>query len=181
MANKKRKSEEIKQTQEQTEQEEQTQTKDECKELEEKLKECEDKYLRAHADFENMKKRLEKEKIQAIEYSLEKFAQDLLPVLDSLDMALAAVQKDNLNAEEAVQELKKGIELTIEQFIKALNKNGIEVIEIEEGTEFNPHLHEAILQVEDAQKAAGQIVQTIQKGYRYKGRILRPAKVSVAK
>ncbi len=181
MANKKRKSEEIKQTQEQTEQEEQTQTKDECEELEEKLKECEDKYLRAHADFENMKKRLEKEKIQAIEYSLEKFAQDLLPVLDSLDMALAAVQKDNLNAEEAVQELKKGIELTIEQFIKALNKNGIEVIEIEEGTEFNPHLHEAILQVEDAQKAAGQIVQTIQKGYRYKGRILRPAKVSVAK
>ncbi len=181
MANKKRKSEETKQAQEQTEQEEQTQTNDECAELEQKLKECEDKYLRAHADFENMKKRLEKEKIQAIEYSLEKFAQDLLPVLDSLDMALAAVQKDNLNAEDAVQELKKGIELTIEQFIKALNKNGIEVIEIEEGTEFNPHLHEAILQVEDAQKAAGQIVQTIQKGYKYKGRILRPAKVSVAK
>ncbi len=168
------------------EEKEQKSTKEEkkqesCEELEKKLEECEDKYLRAHADFENMKKRLEKEKIQAIEYSLEKFAQDLLPVLDSLDMALAAVNKDNLNAEEAVQELKKGIELTIEQFIKALNKNGIEVIEIEEGTEFNPHLHEAILQVEDAQKAAGEIVQMIQKGYKYKERILRPAKVSVAK
>jgi len=181
MANKKKKNmEEKEQMQEQTTQEEQK-SGDNCEELEKQLQECEEKYLRAYAEFENMKKRLEKEKIQAIEYSLEKFAQDLLPVLDSLDMALAAVSKDNLNAEEAVEELKKGIQLTIEQFIKALKKNGIEVIEIEEGTEFNPHLHEAILQVEDAQKAAGEIVQMIQKGYKYKERILRPAKVSVAK
>ncbi len=172
--------EEKEQMKEQTTQEEQK-SGDNCEELEKQLQECEEKYLRAYAEFENMKKRLEKEKIQAIEYSLEKFAQDLLPVLDSLDMALAAVSKDNLNAEEAVEELKKGIQLTIEQFIKALKKNGIEVIEIEEGTEFNPHLHEAILQVEDAQKAAGEIVQMIQKGYKYKERILRPAKVSVAK
>jgi len=159
-----------------------------CKELEErlseceqKLAECEEKYLRVYADFENTKKRLEKEKIQAIEYALEMFAQDLLPVLDSLDMALAVLNKENLKAEQAVEELKKGIELTIEQFIKALKKNGIEVIEIEEGGEFNPHLHEAILQVEDAARRAGEIVQVIQKGYKYKGRILRPAKVSVAK
>ena len=152
-----------------------------CQELEEKLKECEENLLRTHADFENAKKRLEKEKIQAIEYALEKFAQDLLPALDSLDMALAAVSQDNLKAEEAVEQLKKGIELTIEQFVKAFKKNGIEVIEIEEGGEFNPHLHEAILQVEDAAKKAGEIVQVIQKGYKYKERILRPAKVSVAK
>jgi len=154
---------------------------DPCKEVEEKLQECEERYLRVHADFENTKKRLEKEKIQAIEYALEKFAQDLLPALDSLDMALAAVSKDNLQAEEAVKELKKGIELTIEQFTKAFKKHGIEVIEIEEGGEFNPHLHEAILQVEDAEKKAGEIVQVIQKGYKYKERILRPTKVSVAK
>ncbi|MRJ02133.1 MAG: nucleotide exchange factor GrpE [Epsilonproteobacteria bacterium] len=157
------------------------QREESCRELEEKVKECEDKLLRVHADFENAKKRLEKEKIQAIEYALEKFAQDLLPALDSLDMALAAVSKDNLNAEEAVEELKKGIQLTIEQFIRAFNKNGIEVIEIEEGGEFNPHLHEAILQVDDAEKRAGEIVQVFQKGYKYKERILRPAKVSVAK
>ncbi len=153
----------------------------ECEEVEKKLQECEEKYLRVHADFENTKKRLEKEKIQAIEYALEKFAQDLLPALDSLDMALAAVSKDNLEAAQAVEELKKGIELTIDQFIKAFNKHGIEVIEIEEGGEFNPHLHEALLQVEDAKKKAGEIVQVIQKGYKYKERILRPAKVSVAK
>ena len=55
------------------------------------------------------------------------------------------------------------------------------MIEIEEGGEFNPHLHEALLQVEDAEKKAGEIVQVIQKGYKYKERILRPAKVSVAK
>ncbi len=152
----------------------------ECKEIEEKLAECEDKYLRVYADFENTKKRLEKEKFQAIEYALEQFAQDLLPALDSLDMALAAVQKDK-DPQKAVEELKKGIELTIDQFVKAFKKNGIEVIEIEEGGEFNPHMHEAILQVEDKEKSKGQVVQIFQKGYRYKERILRPAKVSVAK
>ncbi|BAF70231.1 nucleotide exchange factor GrpE [Nitratiruptor sp. SB155-2] len=177
MAEKKRAQEQEKVQEDQKMQNEQN----ECEEVEKKLQECEEKYLRVHADFENTKKRLEREKIQAIEYSLEKFAQDLLPALDSLDMALAAVSHDNLNAEEAVKELKKGIELTIDQFIKAFNKNGIEVIEIEEGGEFNPHLHEAILQVDDAEKKAGQIVQVIQKGYKYKERILRPAKVSVAK
>ena len=150
-------------------------------ELEKKLEDCEDKYLRVHADFENTKKRLEREKYQAIEYALEKFAEDLLPALDSLDMALAAVSKENLNAQEAVTQLKEGIKLTIDQFIKAFNKHGIEVIEIEEGEEFNPHLHEALLQVEVAEKKAGEIVQVIQKGYKYKERILRPVKVSVAK
>jgi len=172
---------EIKEQNEQKEQKEEETLEDKLKELEEKLKECEDKYIRVHADFENSKKRLEKEKIQAIEYSLEKFAQDLLPALDSLDMALAAVSSDNLKAEEAVEQLKEGIKLTIDQFIKAFNKHGIEVIEIEEGGEFNPHLHEALLQVDDAKKKAGEIVQVIQKGYKYKERVLRPAKVSVAK
>ena len=153
----------------------------EIEELKEKLKECEDRYIRVYADFENSKKRLEKDKIQAIEYSLEKFAQDLLPALDSLDMALTAVNAENLKAQDTIDKLKEGIKLTIDQFIKAFKKHGIEVIEIEEGGEFNPHLHEALLQVEDAEKKAGEIVQVIQKGYKYKERILRPAKVSVAK
>jgi len=153
----------------------------ELDQLAKKLKECEDKYIRVYADFENSKKRLEKEKIQAIEYSLENFAQDLLPALDSLDMAFVAINNDKLNANEALEQLKEGIKLTIDQFIKAFNKHGIEVIEIEEGGEFNPHLHEALLQVDDAKKKAGEIVQIIQKGYKYKERVLRPTKVSVAK
>lgn len=153
----------------------------EANELKEKLKECEDKYIRAHADFENVKKRLEKEKIQAIEYASEKFAQDLLPALDSLDMALANINKEDINPEEAIKNLKEGIALTIDQFTKAFKKHGIEVIDIEEGSEFNPHLHEALLQVDDAEKKSGEIVQVIQKGYKYKERILRPTKVSVAK
>ncbi len=173
--------EEKKEQKEQKKQEAQQKEQPSCEELEQRLAECEDKYLRTHADFENTKKRLEREKLQAIEYSLEKFAQDLLPALDSLDMALAAVSKEEIDPQAALEELKKGIELTIDQFIKAFNKNGIEVIEIEEGGEFNPHLHEALLQVEDADRKAGEIVQVIQKGYKYKERILRPAKVSVAK
>ena len=155
--------------------------KKEVANLKEKLKECEDNYLRVHADFDNSKKRLEKEKIQAIEYASEKFAQDLLPALDSLDMAISNIDNQEIDPKEAINKLKEGINLTIDQFIKAFNKHGIEVIEIEEGSEFNPHLHEALLQVEDAKKKSGEIVQVIQKGYKYKERILRPAKVSVAK
>ncbi len=181
MAKKEKELKKEQEVQEKEASEQEVEEKDPCQELEEKLAKCEEDLLRTAADFENAKKRLEREKIQAIEYSLEKFAQDLLPALDSLDMALAAVSHDNLEAEKAVEELKKGIELTIDQFIKAFNKHGIEVIEIEEGGEFNPHLHEAILQVEDAEKEAGKIVQVLQKGYKYKERILRPTKVSVAK
>ncbi|WP_200762333.1 nucleotide exchange factor GrpE [Nitrosophilus alvini] len=172
-----------KKREEEIEQEKETKTekneKNEIEELKKKLEECEEKYLRVFADFENTKKRLEREKYQALEYAYEQFARDLLPALDSLDMALATVSSENLKAEEAVEKLKEGIELTIEQFAKAFGKHGIEMIEIGEG--FNPHLHEAILHVESPDHEEGEIVQVLQKGYKYKERVLRPTKVSIAK
>ena len=150
----------------------------ELESLKAKIKELEDARLRDHADFENLKKRYEKEKAQAIAYAQESFARDLLSVIDSLDSA-SSLQIDEENLQESLKKMKEGIELTIEQFKKIFEKHGIELVDIEEG--FDPNFHEAIMQVDSDEHEKGQIVQVFQKGYKYKDRVLRPAMVSIAK
>lgn len=148
-------------------------TNQEHVDFEAKFKELEGEYLRVHADFENVKKRLEREKYQALEYCYEGIAKDLLPVVDTLEKALESAKNAG---DEAISE---GIKLTLENLLKVLNKHGIELIA--ESGEFDPLLHDAIMQVPSSEVEEGQIVQTLQKGYRYKERTLRPAMVSVAK
>jgi molecular chaperone GrpE len=152
---------------------------DKIAELEAKLKEAEDKYFRVHADFENIKKRLEKEKYQAIDYASEKFAKDLLSPIDTLEMALAAEEAaSNLSAEDLLAKLKEGVELTIKNFYTAFDKHNITVVETD--GEFDPNFHNAIMQVDSEDKQTGEIVQVMQKGYMLKERLLRPAMVSIA-
>ncbi len=143
--------------------------------LEAKIAELEDLRLRDLAEFENIKKRLEKEKTQSIAYSQESFARDLLSVIDSLDSANAMMSDDN---ELDAIKIKEGIDLTIDQFKKIFQKHGIELISIE--NEFDPNFHEAVMKV-DSDEKEGTIVQVFQKGYKIKDRILRPAMVSIAK
>ncbi|WP_121073918.1 nucleotide exchange factor GrpE [Helicobacter pylori] len=139
-----------------------------------KYQEMREKYLRAHADFENVKKRLERDKSMALEYAYEKIALDLLPVIDALLGAhKSAVEVDKESA------LTKGLELTMEKLHEVLARHGIEGIECLE--EFDPHFHNAIMQVKSEEKENGKIVQVLQQGYKYKGRVLRPAMVSIAK
>ena len=145
-------------------------------EAEEKAKEAEDKFLRTHADFENIKKRLEKEKYQAIDYASEKFAKDLLTTIDTLEMALQSANAD-VAAEELIEKLKEGIELTIKNLMGTFEKHDISTVETDE---FDPQVHNAVMQVESEEKDSGQIVQVMQKGYMYKERLLRPAMVSIA-
>ncbi|GAA9385121.1 nucleotide exchange factor GrpE [Helicobacter pylori] len=149
----------------------------ECKikeDFELKYQEMREKYLRAHADFENVKKRLERDKSMALEYAYEKIALDLLPVIDALLGAhRSAIEVDKESA------LTKGLELTMEKLHEVLAKHGIEGIECLE--EFDPHFHNAIMQVKSEEKENGKIVQVLQQGYKYKGRVLRPAMVSIAK
>lgn len=147
--------------------------------LKSKLAELEDKYVRANADFDNIKRRLEKEKMQAIAYAHEVFARDLLPVIDSLEMAILAGNNQDVESGELLSKVKEGIELTIEQFRKAFEKHGVDLVDIE-GT-FDPNFHEAVMQLESEEKSAGEILQVFQKGYKIKERILRPAMVSIAK
>lgn len=146
--------------------------------LKEQLKESQDKYLRVHADFENIKKRLEKEKYQAIDYASEKFARDLLNPIDSLEMALKSASAD-LDAQELLKKLKEGIELTLKSFITTFEK--YDVRSVDTSSDFDPNFHDAVMQVDSAEHEEGQIVQELQKGYTYKERLLRPAMVSICK
>ncbi|RXJ66641.1 nucleotide exchange factor GrpE [Halarcobacter ebronensis] len=153
---------------------------DKIAELEAKLKESEDKYFRVHADFENIKKRLEKEKYQAIDYASEKFAKDLLAPIDTLEMALAAEEAaKEMPSDELLAKLKEGVELTIKNFYSAFDKHNITIVEVD--GEFDPNFHNAVMQVDSADHEDGEIVQVLQKGYKFKDRLLRPAMVSICK
>jgi len=139
-----------------------------------------DKYLRAHADFENTKKRLAKDKSAAIAYANESFAKDILAVVDSFEQALASIgSADEDNSSEILEKMKEGVHLTYEQLKKVLEKNSIKEIE-SDGT-YDPNLHQAIMQVESDEHESGQIVQVMQKGYTIKDRVLRPSMVSTKK
>ncbi|QKJ24448.1 nucleotide exchange factor GrpE [Poseidonibacter lekithochrous] len=155
-------------------------SEDKIAQLEAKLKESEDKYLRVHADFENIKKRLEREKYQAIDYASEKFAKDLLSPIDTLEMALAAEEAaKDMPSDELLGKLKEGVELTIKNFYTAFEKHDIS--EVEADGEFDPNFHDAVMQIDSPDHEDGMIVQRLQKGYKLKERLLRPAMVSICK
>lgn len=130
--------------------------------------------IRAQADFENIKKRLEKDKIMAVSFANESFARDLLPVIDALEMAI------KVEANEANNKLLEGVNLTISEFNRCLEKHGVKAIQAEIGGEFNPELHNAMSQIE-SEIESGKIAQIYQKGYLYNDRILRPTMVLIAK
>ena len=145
--------------------------------LEAELLALKDKYARVHADFDNIKKRLEREKYTAVEYANEKFAKDMIPVIDSLEMALKSADSDT-NPDELIAKLKEGIELTLKQFTTALEKHGVTMVSHDEP--FDPNIHNAVQSVDHDEIASGEIVQTFQRGYKYKNRPLREAMVVVA-
>lgn len=140
---------------------------------EDKLKAMEDKYLRTHAEFENIKKRLEKEKHIAIDYASEKFAKDLLPVLDALEMASLIDDKEQFD------KLKEGLKLTLDKLIDVFGRHHIEPVSHKDG--FDPNFHEAVMQTSIQEHENDAIVQVMQKGYKYKQRVLRPSLVSINK
>lgn len=144
----------------------------------EELANVKTKLIEAHADFENIKKRLEKDKITAVNFANESFARDLLGVIDALEMALnTQISEEN----EQAKSLKEGVSLTIESFKAALAKHGVKMIETSVGGEFNPEIHNAMSYVESDSIASGFIAQIYQNGYMYNERILRPAMVLIAK
>lgn len=141
------------------------------------MAELKDKYARVHADFDNIKKRLEREKYTAVEYSNEKFAKDMIPVMDSLQGAMNSANADADKA-ELFDKLKEGIELTHKQFLTSLEKHGVTMVAHDEP--FDPNIHNAVQTVDSEDVESGQIVQTFQTGYKYKNRPLREAMVIVA-
>ena len=136
-----------------------------------------DKYARVHADFDNIKKRLEREKYTAVEYSNEKFAKDMIPVMDALQMALTSTATLT-DPQEHLNKLNEGIELTLKQFTTSLEKHGVTMVSHDEP--FDPNIHNAVQTVDSDTVESGQIVQTFQTGFKYKNRPLREAMVIVA-
>jgi len=141
-----------------------------------------EKYIRVYADFDNTKKRLEKDKYNAIDYAIESFSKDLLAVFDSLELALKSANssKSDTDTKELLSKLVEGLTLTSTQFESVLIKNNIEKVETDGG--FDPNIHNAIMQVDSKDGIkSGEIVEVLQSGYKLKERIIRPAMVSVAK
>jgi molecular chaperone GrpE len=144
-------------------------------ETEKKAAENYDKYVRALAELDNYKKRAVREKADAIKYGNENLLRDILPLMDNMDRALEhACNSDDFEA------FKEGLRMLREQLLGCLQKHGVAQIEAV-GKDFDPNVHEAVLQVESDKHEASQVVGEFERGYLLSGRLLRPAKVSVCR
>ena len=144
------------------------------KELEEQQQQQKDQYLRLAAEFENYKRRTDAERADFFAYAGEKLLTELLPVVDDFNRTMASFEKSHDN-----EALKKGIDLVYAKFRAALEKQGLKEMD-SDGKKFDVNLHEAILQQPDESKDAETILNTVEKGYYLKDKVLRHAKVVVS-
>jgi len=147
---------------------------EELKRLNAELREMNDKYLRLYAEFENYKKRVNKDKEELVKYGNENLLYDLLPVIDNLEMALQHASSDVSSG------LVQGVEITLKELRKTLEKFGLVPIEAP-GKPFDPLVHHAMTQVERDDVDEKTIVEEYRKGYRLRDKVLRPSLVAVSK
>ena len=148
-------------------------------ELVKELEQVRQHVLYAQAETQNVRRRLEQEKLNAAQYAATGFARDMLSVKDNLERALAAIP-DELREDERMKPLVAGIEVTGRELESAFQRHGISRIEAM-GMKLDPHFHQAMIEVPDDQAEPGTIVQEMQSGYTIKDRLLRPALVGVAR
>ncbi|ACJ33212.1 Molecular chaperone GrpE (heat shock protein) [Anoxybacillus flavithermus WK1] len=141
--------------------------------LEAKLAETENRFLRLHADFDNYRRRVRLDMEAAEKYRAQSLVSDLLPILDNFERALQVQVED-----EKAKLLLQGMEMVYRSLIEALKKEGVEAIE-SVGKPFDPHVHQAVMQVDDQNYEPNTVVEEFQKGYKLKDRVIRPAMVKV--
>jgi len=141
-----------------------------------RLKDERDKLMYAVAESQNMRKRLEAEKEQAVQYANQALIKTLIPIIDNFERALA-VDPAKVDAASVL----KGLQLVHDQLMKELEKQNVELIDPKPGTPFDPTRHEALMQKEDPNLKPGTVAQALTKGYALRGRTLRPASVMVVK
>lgn len=141
--------------------------------LEKDYEALKEKMLRLTAEYDNFRKRTQREKAADLKYKAQDLATDLVPVVDTFDRALQLKPDEN-----SIDSFYEGMEMIYRQLMQALSQAGVEEIETE-GETFDPNFHQAVMQVEDDQYESQAIVETLQKGYRLKDRIIRPAMVKV--
>lgn len=149
-------------------------------ELEEEIASVKDQFLRFMAEAENVRKRSERHLAEAHKYGVANFARAILTVADDLSRALSAVPEDQRQGEGLFQTLLGGVEAVERELMKVLDAHNIERID-PAGEPFDPNFHEAMFEVPDSDFPGGTVVQVIQPGYRLHDRLLRPARVGVAK
>ncbi|MDD9498646.1 nucleotide exchange factor GrpE [Staphylococcus aureus] len=142
-------------------------------ELQQLADENEEKYLRLYAEFENYKRRIQKENEINKTYQAQRVLTDILPAIDNIERALQIEGDD-----ETIKSLQKGVQMVHESLINALKDNGLEVIKTE-GEAFDPNIHQAVVQDDNPDFESGEITQELQKGYKLKDRVLRPSMVKV--
>jgi molecular chaperone GrpE len=142
-------------------------------ELAKQLEEQKQKYLRLYADFENYRKRINKDKEDLVRFANENIIHDLLPSLDTLDIALKHVGDSDDNG------LAEGVRNTLRELLRTLEKYGVAPIEAE-GKHFDPEYHHAVARVERDDMDEGTVVEEMRKGYLYQGKVLRASMVSVS-
>ncbi|MGO2012888.1 MAG: nucleotide exchange factor GrpE [Pseudoalteromonas sp.] len=135
-----------------------------------------DGVVRAAADVENIRRRAAQDVEKAHKFALEKFANELLPVIDNLERAIEFSDKEN----EALKPLLDGIDMTVKSFNEAVAKFGVEIVN-PEGEQFNPDFHQAMSIQPSDDVSANTVLAVMQKGYTLNGRLLRPAMVMVSK
>jgi len=140
-----------------------------------KLQESEDKVLRLAADFDNTKKRLEREREISLKYAEENVLKELLPGIDNIERAMDQGRESN-----SIENLLEGVELTRNGLLATLEKFGVKAID-STGQPFDPNIHEALAMEETDAMEPNMVLREYQKGYLYKDRLLRPAKVIVSK
>lgn len=133
--------------------------------------ELRDRALRLQAEFDNFRKRSEKDRSEFVQYAGMELIRELLPVLDNFELAL--------KAEPTGKEYAKGVEMIYQRMADTLKKTGLEPIEAE-GKTFDPHVHQAVEKVQTADAPDETIIGEFQRGYKYKGKLLRPSMVKVA-
>jgi molecular chaperone GrpE len=142
---------------------------------EDEIKALQEKLLYQQADFENFKRLKVKEKQEILKFGNEALIQELMPVLDNLEMALEHASKT-----DDFKSIHKGVEITLGQFLKVLEKSGVVRVEAM-GKKFDPNLHEALYQEEREDVEPDTVVGELQKGYLLNGRLVRPSRVCVSK
>ena len=144
--------------------------------LEEQLAAAQDQSLRVAADLQNVRRRAEQDVEKAHKFALEKFAGDLLPIVDSLERGLDLSNPDD----ESIRPMREGIELTLKMFADTLKRYHLEAID-PHGQPFNAEHHQAMAMQESADVEPNSVLKVFQKGYQLNGRLLRPAMVVVSK
>jgi molecular chaperone GrpE len=149
--------------------------------LESEIGELKDRLLRAVAETENVRKRAERERNEASQYAAAKFARDMLSVADNLRRALTTLGTTDMSVlPEAVRNLLAGVEMTERELLSVFQRHGIKQFEALD-EKFDAHRHEALFEVPGTDKAPGTVVQVIESGYLIGERLLRPARVGIAK